>query len=48
MFVSGPVNGTTLSLFGYFDRAGAYTGIPKSMLVFDYDTLGEIGVLVSQ
>jgi hypothetical protein len=48
MFVAGSVNGQTLSLFGYFDRAGAYTGIPNSMLVFDYDTLSEIGVLVSQ
>jgi hypothetical protein len=48
MFVSGSVNGQMLSLFGYFDRAGMYTGVPDSMLVFDYNTLAEIGVLVSE
>lgn len=48
MFVSGPVNGQTLNLFGLYDRAGTYTGLPNSMLVFNYDTLAEVGVLVSQ
>ena len=48
MFVSGSVNGQTLSLFGYFDRVGAYTGFPNSMLVFDYNTLAKAGVLLAQ
>ena len=46
MFVSGSVNGQALSLFGYFDRAGAFTKMPNSMLVFDYGTLNQIGLLV--
>jgi len=48
MFVSGSVNGQPLSLFGYFDRTGAFTGMTDSILVFDYDTLTDIGLLVSQ
>ena len=47
MFVSGSVNGQTLSLLGYFDRTGAYTGMTNSMLVFDYDTTTEIGLLAN-
>jgi hypothetical protein len=48
MFVSGSVNGQTLSLFGYFDRTGAFTGMTNSILVFDYVTLADIGLLVNQ
>jgi hypothetical protein len=48
MFVSGPVNGSTLSLFGYFDRAGVYTKMPNSLLVFDYDTQVSAGLLLGQ
>lgn len=46
MFVSGSINGQTLSFLGYVDRAGAYTGLINSVVVFDYDTLTEIGLLV--
>ncbi len=46
MFVSGSVNGQALSWFGYYDRSGTYTGIPNSMLVFDYGTLAKIGLLI--
>jgi hypothetical protein len=45
MVVSGPVNGNTLSLFGYLDSSGAYTGLPNSILVFDHHTLAIAGVL---
>lgn len=48
MLVSGSVSGQTLSLFGYFDRAGAYTGMVNSILVFDYDTLAKAGLLIGQ
>ena len=48
MFVSGSVNGTEISLFGYFDRAGRFTGTPNTIQVFDYDTLTNIGLLIKQ
>ena len=48
MFVSGSVNGQAVTLFGYFDNAGAFTGMPKSLLVFDYDTLAKVGLLLKQ
>jgi hypothetical protein len=48
MFVSGTVDGTAFSLFGYFDRSGTYTGTPNSIAVFDYSTLGYEGLLVKQ
>jgi hypothetical protein len=48
MFVSGSVNGQTLSLFGYFDRTGAFTGIPNSILVFDYNTFAQVGLLIGK
>jgi len=48
MFVSGSVNGQSLSWFGYYDRTGTYTGTPFSMLVFDYNTQTKLGLLLSQ
>jgi len=48
MFVSGLVNGNNLNLFGYFDRAGAFTKMPNSLLVFDYDTQVNAGLLIGQ
>jgi len=48
MFVSGSVNGQTLLWFGYFDRSGTFTGIPNSLLVFDYHTLAKVGLLIGQ
>ena len=48
MFVSGSVNGNNLSLLGYYDRAGAYTGWPNSLLVFNYGALAEAGLLLGQ
>jgi len=48
MFVSGSVNGHTLSFFGYFDRTGTFSGMTNSILVFDYDTLANIGLLIKQ
>jgi hypothetical protein len=48
MFVSGSVNGRTLSLFGYYDRAGSFTHVTNSLFVFDYDTLTDAGVLIAQ
>ncbi|MGB0103122.1 MAG: hypothetical protein WBP51_02870 [Candidatus Sulfotelmatobacter sp.] len=47
MFVSGSINGRALSLLGYYDRAGTYTKFTNSLLVFDYDTLTNAGVLVA-
>jgi hypothetical protein len=48
MFVSGSVNGQNLSLFGYYDRAGTFTGMPNSILVFNYSTLATAGLLIQQ
>jgi hypothetical protein len=48
MFVSGSVNGQNLFLLGYFDKVGAYTGTPNSLLVFNYDTLASAGLLLAQ
>jgi len=48
MFVSGQVNSSTLTLLGYFDRAGTYTKFPNSLLVFNYDTQSNAGLLVGQ
>jgi len=48
MFVSGNVNGQTLSLLGYFDKVGAYTGMPNSLLVFNDNTLASAGLLLGQ
>ena len=48
MFVSGTINGQSLSLFGYYDRAGSYTGMPNSFLVFDYNTQVKLGLLLEQ
>jgi hypothetical protein len=48
ILVTGTVNQQSLSLFGYFDRAGTYTGFPNSLLIFDYGTLSQTGVLLGQ
>ena len=48
MFVSGSVSGQTLSLLGYNDGPGTFTGMPNSMLVFDYGTLAQAGLLLAQ
>ncbi len=48
MFVTGTVNGQALSLFGYFDHAGTYTGFPNSLLIFNYGTLSDAGLLLGQ
>lgn len=48
MFVSGSVSGHSLSLFGYYDRAGTYTRLPNSLLVFDYATGATDGLLLSE
>jgi len=52
MFVSGSINGNPLSLFGYFDSNGTYTGTANSIQVFD-DTAADgvyanYGLLVKQ
>jgi len=46
--VTGTVNQQSLTLLGYFDRAGTYTGFPNSLLLFDYGTLSKAGVLLAQ
>lgn len=46
MFVSGSLNGTSVTWFGYFDQLGRFTGFPNSLLVFDYDTLVQDGLLI--
>jgi hypothetical protein len=48
MFVTGSVSGRALSLFGYFDRTGQFTGTPNSMMVFNYETLATAGLLIKQ
>lgn len=48
MFVSGSVSGHSLTLLGYYDRAGTYTKLPNSLLVFDYDTGATDGLLLSE
>jgi len=46
IFVSGMVNGNNLNLFGYFDRPGAFTKMPNSLLVFNYDSQASAGLLL--
>ena len=46
ILVSGTVNQQNLSLFGYFDRAGTYTGFPNSLLIFNYGRLTNAGLLL--
>lgn len=48
IFASGPIGGNTVTLFGYYDRAGVYTKIPNSLLIFDYDTSSQVGLLLGQ
>jgi hypothetical protein len=48
IFVSGTVNGQQLDLLGYYDRSGTYTGMPGSILIFDYDTFTSAGLLLAQ
>jgi hypothetical protein len=48
ILVTGTVNQQNLSLFGYFDRAGAYTGFPNSLLIFNYGRLTDAGLLLGQ
>ena len=48
MFVSGTVSGEPLTLFGYFDKTGAYTKLPNTMLVFVYSTGSTAGLLQGQ
>lgn len=45
MFISGSINGSPLKLFGYYDPAGSFTGVVNSLLVFDYDTSTQAGLL---
>lgn len=48
MFVSGSVSGHSLTLLGFYDRAGTYTKLPNSLLVFDYYTGATDGLLLSE
>jgi hypothetical protein len=48
MLVTGTVNQQSLTLFGYFDRAGTYTGFPDSLLIFNYGRLTNAGLLLGQ
>lgn len=48
VLVTGTVNQQTLTLFGYFDRAGTYTGFPNSLLIFNYARLTDSGLLLGQ
>lgn len=48
ILVTGTVNQQNLSLFGYFDRAGTYTGFPNSLLIFNYSRLTNAGLLLGQ
>jgi hypothetical protein len=48
LLVTGTVNQQNLTLFGYFDRAGTYTGFPNSFLIFNYATLTKAGLLLGQ
>jgi len=46
--VAGSVNGQTLSLLGYYDRTGTFTGMPNTILVFNHSTLAKAGLLIAQ
>jgi hypothetical protein len=48
MVISGTVNGQPLTLLGYYDREGTYTGMPNSILIFDYTTSTTAGLLLGQ
>ena len=46
-FISGIMNGSAVSLFGYFDSSGTYTGVPNSIAVFNLGN-AYVGLLVKQ
>jgi hypothetical protein len=46
MFVNGTIDGQNVTLLGYYDRQGAFSGYPESLLVFDYVTQAKVGVLL--
>lgn len=48
MVASASINGKPLSLFGYYDRDGSITGSVNSLLLFNYDTLENAGLLFGQ
>lgn len=48
LFISGSVNGRVLSWLGYLDYTGRFTGIPNSVLIFDYDSQSVAGLLLKQ
>lgn len=48
MFVSGTVSGQDISLLGYYDRQGTFSGYPGSLIVFNYVSQAKAGVLLSQ
>lgn len=48
MLVTGTVNQQSLTLLGFFDRAGTYTGFPNSLLIFNYGRLTNAGLLLGQ
>lgn len=46
IFVSGSLQSGTLSLFGLLDVTGRLTGVAHSLLIFNYATLANCGVLL--
>jgi hypothetical protein len=48
LFVQGNLAGSPVSVFGYYDAQGRYTGVRNSIAVFDYENLGYEGLLTQQ
>jgi hypothetical protein len=48
LFVKGNLAGSPVSVFGYYDAQGRYTGVRNSIAVFDYTNLGYEGLLTQQ
>lgn len=48
MFVNATVDGQAVTLLGYYDRLGTFSGYPGSLLVFNYTTQAKAGVLLQQ
>lgn len=48
LFVNGAIDTQNVTLLGYYDRQGTFSGYPGSLLIFNYLTQAEAGVLLTQ
>jgi hypothetical protein len=48
IFVNGTIDTQNVTLLGYYDRQGTFSTYPGSLLLFNYVTQSEVGVLLQQ